>query len=441
MAYSDFYHTEKKLTAAYANLANDDFLEENKQVIRSFLATKRLQGIKALREIKLLSHLRAIGRATNKPFKELTTDDCKQLMANFLNDKFAEDTRRDYAVVTKMLLRYAHGSEEGQTPDCIRWLKVKKPGFNHKKSDLLTAEELGAILAACDSIKKKFFVAVLYESGARIGELLTLKLKDVKQDSYGLLLSLDGKTGARTVRLITCGGSYGEYLNSHYDGKNPDAPLFYMIKTRIIDKKTNHKEVKCLPYEYPAARKMLKTLFEIAGVSLEKAHFHLFRHSRAAETKRFMPEDYQRRYFGWAHGSPMPSHYGALDGTDLDNILLSAYGKAQREAAAPDVINRVCERCHKSNLPMAGFCNACGFKLGSKPPELDVSAKTMNLLSIIQSMPNLEQTLTRLGTQQLEELAVQTHEIKTEGGIELSVESPRREKNQKFNSPKKKKPK
>ncbi|MBU1197366.1 tyrosine-type recombinase/integrase [Candidatus Micrarchaeota archaeon] len=281
----------------------------------------------------------------------------------------------------------------GETPAVIRWLKTKEPRFQLKKSDLISGEELGALLAACDTVKKRFFIAVLYESGARIGELLSATVGNVKVDAHGIMLSVDGKTGPRSIRLVTSAGQFGEYLNGHPERNNPDAPLFYSIK-----------DGQCKQCEYWTAAKMMRRLFTKAGVSKEKAHFHLFRHSRAAETKRFMPEDYQRRFFGWAHGSDMPSHYGALDSSDLDNILLSAYGKAQRNATIPEIINRICECCHHENFPSSAYCSGCGWKLGLKASQLPLTEREIALLKIIANAPNYEQVVSSLPTNELEKI-------------------------------------
>ena len=43
---------------------------------------------------------------------------------------------------------------------------------------------------------------MLYDSGCRIGELLTLRVKDIEYDDYGIRLTVNGKTGVRRVRTV-----------------------------------------------------------------------------------------------------------------------------------------------------------------------------------------------------------------------------------------------
>lgn len=40
------------------------------------------------------------------------------------------------------------------------------------------------------------------ESCCRIGEILSLKIKNIQFDEYGIVLTVNGKTGMRRVRII-----------------------------------------------------------------------------------------------------------------------------------------------------------------------------------------------------------------------------------------------
>ena len=381
----DFYDTERRLKLAFERLENDaSILPENKVAIREFVQTKKLEGVGAFRQLKLLSTLQQLAKNTGMPFKKMESTDAKALLSHYIGNGLSDETEHDYGVITKMFFRFINNSEQGETPHVIRWLRVKKPKKKLQKSDLITAEELGALIAAADVTRKKAFIVTLYESGARIGELLGLKIKDVQHDEMGVQLSLTGKTGPRTVRCITASPILGEYLNSHPKRSNPDAPLFFVGN--------------CETMGYTTAREMLVQLFKKAEVSLEKAHFHLFRHSRAAETKRFMPEDYQRRYFGWSQGSAMPSRYGALDSTDIDNCLLSAYGKAKQNAATPEFISRLCDRCHKENMPSSVYCTICGWEMGVKLPKIEEDAALNRLFVTLKTNPKRIAELTAIMT-------------------------------------------
>jgi integrase/recombinase XerD len=45
-------------------------------------------------------------------------------------------------------------------------------------------------------------IALLWDIGARIGEIGTLKIKHIKFDEYGAIVNLKDKTGYRRVRAV-----------------------------------------------------------------------------------------------------------------------------------------------------------------------------------------------------------------------------------------------
>ncbi len=74
----------------------------------------------------------------------------------------------------------------------------------------------------------KALIHVQYEAGTRPGELLNLKIKHVKVDEYGAIISVDGKTNARPVRLIESVPDLVAWINAHPLKENYDAPLWIM---------------------------------------------------------------------------------------------------------------------------------------------------------------------------------------------------------------------
>ena len=67
---------------------------------------------------------------------------------------------------------------------------------------MITETELEKIVSVLNNARDKAIVYALYDSGCRIGELLTLRNKDVEFDEYGAILSVTGKTGYRKVRVV-----------------------------------------------------------------------------------------------------------------------------------------------------------------------------------------------------------------------------------------------
>ena len=56
--------------------------------------------------------------------------------------------------------------------------------------------------ACSDNPKDKALIHSILDGAVRPGKRLTLQIKHVKQDEFGTIISVDGKTGARPVRII-----------------------------------------------------------------------------------------------------------------------------------------------------------------------------------------------------------------------------------------------
>ncbi len=65
-----------------------------------------------------------------------------------------------------------------------------------------------------------------FESGTRPGEILNLQIRHVKFDKYGAVLHVDGKTGARSIRLVKLTPSLAYWLSVYPLKDDTFAPLW-----------------------------------------------------------------------------------------------------------------------------------------------------------------------------------------------------------------------
>jgi len=80
---------------------------------------------------------------------------------------------------------------------------------------VITEDEAMAMVRSANKARDKAFIAVLYEGGFRIGEALTARVGDLEFDENGAKLKVHGKTGGRTVRLITSVPLLARWLEEH----------------------------------------------------------------------------------------------------------------------------------------------------------------------------------------------------------------------------------
>jgi integrase/recombinase XerD len=60
----------------------------------------------------------------------------------------------------------------------------------------------------------------------KIGELLSLKIRDIEFDKYGAFLMVTEKTGMRPVSIIMSAPALGEWLNVHPNRGDTDSPVW-----------------------------------------------------------------------------------------------------------------------------------------------------------------------------------------------------------------------
>jgi len=225
--------------------------------------------------------------------------------------RLSEWTKHDYRTTLKKFFKWLRGSED--YPEEVGWIRVKTPKNNNIPDELLTEQDVKKLIRVADNPRDKAFVAVLFESGCRIGELLTLRLKNVQfEDGYTKII-VEGKRGRRMVPLIFSSPILADWINNHPSRNNLESPL-WPKKTKIDE-----------PMNYALARKLLQNLGRKAKIG-KRVNPHSFRHSRATLLSRKLPEAILNEIFGWVQGSRMPSVYIHLSGRDTVGPLLQVYG-------------------------------------------------------------------------------------------------------------------
>jgi hypothetical protein len=210
------------------------------------------------------------------------------------------------------------------------------------------------MIDACNNTRDKALISLLYDSGCRIGEILTLRMDDIVFDEYGMILRVHGKTGNRSVRIV---GDSISYLKDYIKSKDDkDESLF-----TDLQKQNMH-----MPMKYYGARKLLINLKARTGIE-KRIYPHLFRHSRASLLASKVPEAPLESQMGWVHGSKMTSVYVHLSMRDQDNAILKAYGiKTDESEMIIEERPKKCPRCDSLNPENARYCHNCWLHFDEK---------------------------------------------------------------------------
>ena len=83
--------------------------------------------------------------------------------------------------------------------------KIQTPKLSNKRTtnDMLSTEDIPALLGVCHAGRKRAFISTLYEGGFRIGEIGQMVWNDLKFDATGAVVNINFKTGInRYIRLV-----------------------------------------------------------------------------------------------------------------------------------------------------------------------------------------------------------------------------------------------
>jgi integrase/recombinase XerD len=215
---------------------------------------------------------------------------------------------------------------------------------------MLTEEEIQRLLDYANHPRDRALIAVLWETGCRAGEILTLRLKSFKENDDICCLDVDGKTGSRRIPIVASVPHLTKWLTFHPYQQNPESPMWIQF---------SHPR-KGDSLSYGAFSDFLRKLAKKAGIN-KRVHAHLFRHSRATFLAKHLTEAQMKQFFGWTQGSEMASTYVHLSGRDIQDSILKIYGKkSNNEREGPKITTINCARCGFENANDSRFCGRCG---------------------------------------------------------------------------------
>lgn len=396
MVKFNIHNYEKTMNNEIRNIEKSSMTKRNKELIFQFKDFCFMDGLSKARINRLLNTTKAIALELKKDMDSATKEDIMKIVQKIqTNEKYSIYTKNTYLVILKKFYKWLNGNEE--YPEQVRWIKatVKKSQMKLPSEEgLITEEDIKTLIDAADTPRDKALVSVTYESGCRIGEVLSCKLNSLTFDDLGCNLVVNGKTGARKVRLIVSTPYLANWLEHHPYKHDNESPLWIAIGNKKKDIYVN----------YPTARAIFKRLFKKTGIQ-KRSNPHLFRHSRATFLASHLTEFQMNQYLGWIQGSKMPHTYVHMSGKEVDNAIL-AMNKIKTEKKTNETIlqSQKCPRCSTVNGFNCKFCNKCGAILDmktaieieeNKKQEVIIRNNSDDLMNTLIKDPEIQQILIR----------------------------------------------
>ncbi len=172
---------------------------------------------------------------------------------HFLHNLGEVNTQRNYHSAIKKFYEICLKQK-----DKFRYIPYAKK--SHKLPIILSQDEVKKLINACENLKHKAILYILYSTGMRVGELINLKPQNI--DSSRMIINIIGGKGNKD-RQVMLDESVLKLLREYYECYKPKEYLFNGQFTN--------------QYSASSIRQFIKTYSEKAGLK-KRVYTHLIRH-------------------------------------------------------------------------------------------------------------------------------------------------------------------
>ncbi|MFH1934314.1 MAG: tyrosine-type recombinase/integrase [Pseudomonadota bacterium] len=347
--------------------------EEDKELLTKFMNDCYAEGLSKRRVQKYQGIILNLKKWLGMNLQDATKEDIKRLVGKIEQSDYMEWTKHDYKVSIKRYWKWLRQTEDTY-PDEVRWIKTTMKKSNCKlPEDLLTQEDVRKLIESAVHLRDKALISFLYESGCRIGEVLSMRIKDVTFEEPACAVRVTGKKGMRRVLVVDSTPYLSNWISHSETRNDPDSHVWISIGCK------NRNKV----LSYNTVRQLVKEIAAKAGIK-KRVNPHTFRHSRATHLANKLTEAQMCEYLGWVQGSGMPRVYVHLSGRDVDNAILELHGlkKPEDDINNRELKFRECNICGKTNEFEAKICRRCARSLDIQSA-LELESKEKKFMDMI----------------------------------------------------------
>jgi integrase len=338
-----------------------DVAQEHKDTAKAFLEAQIAAGLSICTlKGRVVEFFQVIKWLENRPleiFKEEAM--FNSYVVHMKLKGLKENTVNTNKILLKRLLIWAF---KGVVPAYFKEIKYPKTKNELLENALIKPSEIKSMVEKAANSRDKALVITLYETGARISELLNVHIKDVEfREQETIIKILTSKTKKREIPVFDSTPHLLKWINEHPFKDTPDAFVFMSLASNYY----GHM------LQAPTVGRRLKHYAKLAGVN-KHVHCHLFRHSRIswwAKAEKLNERDL-RLLCGWSEKSDMPNTYihynidGVLEKMKRQRGIISTQ-ELEQEKETQSLKPIFCPRCNKENPTDSMFCN-CGMALSHK---------------------------------------------------------------------------
>lgn len=313
------------------------------------------------RHEKLLRHCVRMAEHVGGLADSLSDREQAKAIVRWINKTYHnEETNRDYRVALRVFGRRMTDENDNEPPPSIEWVNSgTSRSYNPQPSpgDMLRWEDdVLPMIDATHNNRDAAVIAVAFDAGARSGELRALTIGDVSDHRHGLQVTVDGKTGQRTVTLIPSVPYLQRWLQDHPAGDNPAAPLWSKLHSAE-------------PLSFRMYKKLLDSAADRAGVTRPVTLTNFRKSSASYLASNGMSQAHLEEHHGWVRGSDAASRYIAIFGAAAENELARIHGLDVSDDEVEPIGPVTCPRCDRETPRDQEFCVWCEQALDPKAVE------------------------------------------------------------------------
>ena len=339
---------------------------------------------------------------TKKDFDELTKEDLKEIVAKVnegrhitksgkLGKPWSPMTKKNFKLALKVFYRWLEDIDEPRFyPDRVRWISTTIPKRDRKElgfDDIVTREEVIKMAQQGLNPMHKAFVWVCFESTGRPEENLNLNYSDIKFDSKGVVVMLNGAKDERPARLVSAVEPLRNWLRVHPLQNMKDYPIWVTQFSKVGKRKLKESEKELPPEEKwtmlqgKGGNKILKVLAKRSGIT-KRVTMYSLRKGRLTELAK-SPEissSLLKSIVGWTQSSAVADRYIKFSHKDIDRAILKTNGFLVEGEKIESFIE--CKWCGTKCSPGSLYCEniKCGKPLIITDSEIKALKKEMGII-------------------------------------------------------------
>jgi integrase/ribosomal protein L40E len=309
--------------------------------------------------VSFIPHLRG------RKFENLTSSELRTAYTDFMLSKkdLKPATKENNYAILQVFFKWLEELEgvDGKYTAILKKNRYKRPKGERYiiKPDIIpTEEEILKIIKFAINPRDKAAIAMMYDLGTRPNELLKLNVGDVKFDKFGATVTIGehGKTGGRTLRLISSLAYLREWVECHPYREDQNSPLFLSMSRRTVG---------AVRLDPPGLRGAFKQAAARAGIK-RKLWTYLLRHASVTrEASSGFGDQELKIFYGWSPDSRMLGIYSHLTSEDVNAKRLEKAGIIKPEKKESLTFKK-CPRCGERNPVTADFCHKCASVLDER---------------------------------------------------------------------------